>query len=101
MPEKRDVVAIKGGVIGKSAPIAHCSRSLSGGDQLFRKEKPLFRNIFFWCAVELFPKQTEQIAFTDEQMICDLSNPRDRTEVFIGVAECLGEQRGEGGASFG
>lgn len=95
MPEKRDVIAVKRGVVAKTALIADRACLITLGDHLLRQKQPLFHNILFRSLVELLLEESEKIAFADEKMVCDLFDSRQSAEVFIGVFQCRGNKRRE------
>ena len=51
--EKGGIIAIKGGVVSKTAFCEHDSGSLALSDELVRQKQSLFQDIFFWRLMEL------------------------------------------------
>ena len=94
MAEKGGVIAIKGGVVAKAATLANIGGFFSRCDHFLRQEKPFFHDIFLGRLMQLLLKQAKEIAFADKQMSRDLLDPRNRTKIFVGIFQRLGDEWG-------
>ena len=100
MPEESRIIPVKSGVVAKPAPSKGRRGLFSLMDHFLSHKQSLFHDVFFRGLVKLLLKQAKQVTFADEKMAGDLLNPRDCTEMVIGIFQGLGNQGGKFGGAW-